>query len=73
MFYGVGLSAPWPIPNLEGRIIPFSLVITVDLSGKGGPTSSYAIISIAFKIIWPHQPHHYVTAALPFEGGDSSA
>ena len=66
IFYGVGLSAPCPTPNLEVRSIPFSQAITFDLSGKGGPTSSYATASIAFKIIWPHQPRHYVTVAVPF-------
>ena len=40
---------------------PVSLwVITFDLSGIGDPTSGYATVSIALRIIWPFQPHHYV-------------
>jgi hypothetical protein len=73
IFYGVGLSARYPTPNREGRSFPFSQVITFDMYGKGGPTSSYATASVAFKIIWPHQPHHYVTIGLPLGGGGSSA
>jgi hypothetical protein len=39
-FYCVGLLAPRQTPNLEDQGIPFVLVITLDLSGMGGPTSS---------------------------------
>jgi len=41
IFYGVGLLAPRPTPNLEDQGIPFRQgVVTLDLSGMGGPTSS---------------------------------
>jgi hypothetical protein len=36
----VGLLAPRQPPNLEDQGIPFCRVITLDLSGMGGPTSS---------------------------------
>jgi len=48
-FYRVRL-APRPIPNLEGQGI-LLWVITFDLSGMGGPASSYATASIALRII----------------------
>jgi hypothetical protein len=40
-FYGVGLSAPLPTPpTWRTRVSLFVWVITLDLSGIGGPTSS---------------------------------
>jgi hypothetical protein len=36
----VGLLAPRQIPNLEDQGIPFFWIITLDLSGMGGPTRS---------------------------------
>ena len=38
----------------------------VDLSGIGGPTSSYATAGITFRSIWPHKPHHHKK---PWGGG----
>ena len=42
IFYGVGLLAPRPTPNLEDQGIPFSLGHHLDPSGMGGSTGSYA-------------------------------
>jgi hypothetical protein len=50
-FYGMGLSASRLTPNLEDKGIPFSLGHHLDLSGMGGPTSSYATTSTALRII----------------------
>jgi hypothetical protein len=41
----------------------FVWIITFDLSGMGGPTSSCATTSMALRIIWPHKPHHYINMA----------
>jgi hypothetical protein len=43
-------------------------VITFDLSGMGGPSSSYATATIALGISWPHKPHHYVKVGGPSGG-----
>jgi hypothetical protein len=51
LFYGMGLSAPCPTPDLEDQGIPFSLGHHLDLSGMGDPTSSYATASIAVRNI----------------------
>jgi len=42
-----------------------------NLSGMGGPTSSYATASLALRMIWPLKPHHYVIVEIPFGGTDS--
>ena len=43
-------------PGRPGNLV---WVITFNLSGMGGPTSSYATASIALRIIWPCKPHHH--------------
>jgi hypothetical protein len=43
-------------------------IIPFDLSGMGGPTSSYATAGIALTVIWPHKPHHYVKVETPSGG-----
>jgi hypothetical protein len=48
----------WPIdptPNLEDRSVCL-WVLSFDLSGTSGPTSSYATAGIAFRIIAPRKP-----------------
>jgi hypothetical protein len=45
------MSASCPTPNLGARVSIFVWVITFDLSGMGGPTSSYSTASIALRII----------------------
>jgi hypothetical protein len=32
----------------------------------GCPSNSDATANIAFIIIWPHKPHHYVKVGIPF-------
>jgi hypothetical protein len=41
-----------------------------NLSGMGGPTSSYAAASIAFEIIGAHKPSHPATKCFQ-QGGDT--
>jgi len=40
-------------------------VITFDISGMGGPTSSNATVSIALRVIWPCKPYHYIKVGIP--------
>jgi hypothetical protein len=56
---------PCPIPKLEARVSHFVWVITFHLSGMGDSTSSYATASIAFRIIGPCKPHHYIKVGIP--------
>ena len=49
IFYGLGLLVPHPTPNLEDQGAPLCLVITHDLSGMGGPTSSNTTASIGLR------------------------
>jgi len=58
-------QAPHSTPNLEVQV----WIITSDLSGMGGPTSGYTTNSIAFRIIWPCKPHHYVKVGIPLRWG----
>ena len=48
-----GLSAPVQPPTWRTRVSLFVWVITFDLFGMGGPTSSYATASIAPRITRP--------------------
>ena len=62
--------SPTPTPNMEGQGIPFFFwVITLDLSDMGDPSSSYAITSIALRVIWPHKPHHCAKIGITSLGG----
>jgi hypothetical protein len=54
-FPGDGVLAHRPNPNLADQFI-FVWVLSFDLSGKGGPTSSYATAGIALWIIAPRKP-----------------
>jgi hypothetical protein len=53
-------------PTWRTRVSLFVWVITFNLSGMGGPASSYATAGIALRIIWLRKPHHYVKV-----GGDA--
>ena len=55
-----GLSAPVQPPTWRTRVSLFVWVITFDLFGMGGPTSSYATASIAPRITRPRKSHHYI-------------
>jgi hypothetical protein len=46
----------------------FVWIITFDLSGMGGPTSSYATAGIALRIISPLKPSHYFKVETPSGG-----
>jgi hypothetical protein len=73
LFYR-GRLVPRPIPNMEGQGIP-PWVISFDLSGMGGPASSYTNASISLWIIWPRKPgggvvssathYHFIAKILP--------
>jgi hypothetical protein len=43
-------------------------VITFDMSGMGGPTSSYTTAGTALRVIWPCKPYHYIKVGIPMEG-----
>jgi hypothetical protein len=59
VFYGVRLLASRPTPNLEDQSIPIRLAPTLDLSGMGDPTSSYATAGIALRVSRALKPHHH--------------
>ena len=55
-FPGDGVLAHRPNPQPGGTGYPFFVwVLSFDLSGKGGPTSSYATAGIAVWIIAPRK------------------
>jgi hypothetical protein len=69
LFYGVGLLASRPTPNLEGQVNPFlsgSSTLTF-LAWETLPVA-YATASIALGIIWPHKPRHYAKVGTPSGG-----
>jgi hypothetical protein len=53
------LLASRPTPNLEDQGILFVWLLTLDLSGLGGPTSSYATAGIALRVSGASKPHHH--------------
>jgi hypothetical protein len=60
IFYGMGLAAPCPTPNLKHQNIPLCLGHHFDLHGMRYPTNFYTTTSIALRIIWPCTLHHYI-------------
>jgi hypothetical protein len=56
----VSLSPNPQPPTWRTRVSLLVWIIPFVLSGKGGPTSSYAAAGIALRVIWPYKPHHYV-------------
>jgi hypothetical protein len=54
-------------PTWRTRVSHLIWVITFDLSGSGGPTSSYTTVSVALRNIWPKN-HHYVKVGTPSGG-----
>jgi hypothetical protein len=65
-FYRVGSSAPRPTPNLEDQVWH----LPRNLSGMGGPTSSYAAAGIALEFTGAHKLPHPATKCL-LQGGDA--
>jgi hypothetical protein len=55
-------------PTWRTRLSVLVWIIPFDLSGMGGPTSSYATAGIALRVIWPHKAHHYVKVETPSWG-----
>ena len=62
---GVVIS-PMPKPQPGWLGYPFSLGHHFDLSGIGGPTTSYATARRALRVIWAHKPHHYIKVGIPW-------
>jgi hypothetical protein len=50
------------------RVSLFIWVLTLDLTGQCGPTSSYAIAGIALRVSWAHKPHHKYKVEIPLVG-----
>jgi hypothetical protein len=57
-FYGMRLPASRLPPNLEDLGIPLWL-LSLDLSGRGGPSSSYDTAGIALRVSGARKPHHH--------------
>jgi hypothetical protein len=67
-FYGMGLQPHAQPPTWRTRLSLFVWVITFDLSGMGGPTSSFATAGLTLGILWPRKPHHYAKVETPSGG-----
>jgi hypothetical protein len=57
VFSGMGLLAPRPTPTWRTRVSLLVWNLTLDLSGLGDPTSSYATAGIGPEIIGTRKPH----------------
>jgi hypothetical protein len=57
--YGVRLSASHPTPTWRTRVSLFFWLLPFDLSGLGGPTSSYDTAGIAFRVSGALKPYHH--------------
>jgi hypothetical protein len=68
ILYGVGCQSHDRPPAWRTRIFLFVWVIIFDLSVMGDPTTSYATISIALRIIQLCKPHHYVKVGISSGG-----
>ena len=73
-WWGAGPSTQ--LPAWRTSVSLFVWVLCFDLSGKGGPTSSYATAGIALRIIAPHKPPYpakdaFVKVEIP-QGGPCS-
>jgi hypothetical protein len=55
----VRLLASRPTPNLEDQVSLFVWLLPFDLSGLGGPASSYATAGIALRVSGALKPHHH--------------
>jgi hypothetical protein len=69
-FYQVRLSVSSHPSTWRSGAYLTAWVITFDLSGMGGPASSYATAGLVFRILWPRKAHHYIKVGIPSgEGG----
>jgi hypothetical protein len=51
-----------------GKVLLLVWYLPFDLSGLGGPTSSYATAGIALWVIGTHKPHHHDQVEAPSVG-----
>jgi hypothetical protein len=72
-FYGVRLLALCPIPNQEDRVSLFVLLLSLDLSSMGDPSSSYATADITLRVLGALKPHHHDKVETPLVGTVSIA
>jgi hypothetical protein len=70
-FYGVRLSASRPTPTWRTRVSFFVWLLPLDLSGLGGPTSSYATADIALRVSGSLKPHHHNKVGIASVGNSS--
>jgi hypothetical protein len=50
------------------RVSLFVWLLLLDLTGKGGPTSSYATAGIALRVSGALKPHHHDKVEIPLVG-----
>jgi hypothetical protein len=50
------------------RVSLFVWLLPLDLTGKGGPTSSYATDGIALRVSGALKPHHHDKVEIPLVG-----
>jgi hypothetical protein len=50
------------------RVSLFVWLLPLDLTGKGGPTSSYATAGIALRVSGALKPHHHDKVEIPLVG-----
>jgi hypothetical protein len=50
------------------RISLFVRLLPLDLTGMGGPTSSYATVGIALRVSGAPKPHHHDMVEIPLIG-----
>jgi hypothetical protein len=67
-FYGVRLLASCPTPNLGDRVSFFVWLLPLDLSSMGGPTSGYATVGIALRVLGALKPNHHDKVETPLVG-----
>jgi hypothetical protein len=60
---GCGFQSHTQHSTWRSKVFLFVWVITFDLSGIWGPTSSYATASIVFQTVWTSKRDHYFRVA----------
>jgi hypothetical protein len=55
-------------PSCTSKVSLFPRNLTLDLSGLGGPASSYVAAGIALEITGSHKPHCYNEVETPLGG-----
>jgi hypothetical protein len=67
----VRLLASRPTPNQKDQGIPLHQLLPLDLSGLGGPTSSYATAGIALRVSGALKPHYHDKVEIASVGPDT--